>query len=293
MDDKTEQSNYTWLGLHIYYSGDADELLKRAIAPFINQWKNYFSPDSPWFFIRYWEGGSHIRVRFHASPAYHEQIKDSLNTDFFRFQHASFKVEKVLTVKYDPEIDRYGNETSMAWAEQHFAASSSYILNWLLIRNTTSQITLQAIQLHLILLFSTKLKSGNIIDICDFFINGWLSRLYRPEFSIEKEKEHWLNQFQEAFSSRKEMICLAAKSFWNELTENVLNDDLVKYSMSNQEVMNQYRNAAFGESKFQEIISSLMHMTNNRLGIANQEEAYLMYVVKTCIKSIYRENYSN
>jgi thiopeptide-type bacteriocin biosynthesis protein len=293
MDNTIKRTDYAWLSLHIYFSGDADEFLKRAVAPFIGRWKSYFSPGSPWFFIRYWEGGNHIRLRFHGNPFYHEQIKSSLNNDIFNYPNALYKVEKVLTAHYDPEISRYGNEESIAWAEGHFAASSSYILNWLLTIADNRQVTLQAIQLHLMLLFCAKLEPGKMIKLCDFFINGWLPKLYRPEIPVEHEKEYWLNHFEHTFSSKKDTICLAANHFWEELAENKLNNNLTEYSARSQEIMNQYQQAEFNELKVQEIISSLIHMTNNRLGIANQEEAYLMYVVKTCIQSIYQAYYSN
>jgi len=284
---------YTWLGLHIFYSGDADELLKRSIARFLSRWKSFLSPVSPWFFIRYWEGGSHIRLRLQADPVYHEQIIEALKRNFFQFQYPKFKVEKVLTVSYHPEINRYGNEESIFWAEQHFAASSAYILNWLLIRNGPRQITVQAIRLHLLLLFCTRWKLAKLIKIADFFIDGWLPRLYRPGFSIPEEKQYWLNQFKQAFSPNKELMCVAATSFWRELKEDVIADDLAKYKKSNLEIMDRYINAGFDDFKLKEIISSLMHMTNNRLGIANQEEAYLVYVAKTCLNAIHQKNHSN
>ncbi|QXU43867.1 thiopeptide-type bacteriocin biosynthesis protein [Pedobacter sp. D749] len=293
MDSTIKPISYTWLSLHIYYTGNADELLKQAIAPFISKWKFCFFADSPWFFIRYWEGGSHIRLRLHANSFYHEQITSSLSNDLCQFQSNSFRVEKVLYVEYDPEISRYGNVKSIAWAEQHFAASSTYVLNWLLIRENSSQITLQAVKLHLVLLFCAGLKPDKIIRLCGFFINGWLPKLYRSGFSGDHEKAFWLNQFEQAFLSKKEIVCLAAASFWEELAVNSLHDDLAKYMMCSQKVMDQYQTAEFDEFKFQEIVSSLIHMTNNRLGIANQEEAYLIYVIKTCIEYIFQVYHSN
>ncbi|SDF73476.1 thiopeptide-type bacteriocin biosynthesis domain-containing protein [Pedobacter terrae] len=293
MDSTIKSTKYTWLSLHIYYAGNADELLIQAIAPFISKWKFCFFAGSPWFFIRYWEGGSHIRLRLHANSFYHEQISSSLSNDLCQFQSTSFQVEKVLSMKYDPEIIRYGNVESITWAEQHFAASSAYVLNWLLIRKNSSQVTLEAVKLHLVLLFCAGLKPEKIIRLCDFFINGWLPKLYRPDFSGDHEKAFWLHQFEQAFLSKKETVCLAAASFWEELAANSLYDDLAKYMTCSQKVMDQYKTAEFDEFKFQEIVSSLMHMTNNRLGIANQEEAYLMYVIKTCIEYIFQVYHSN
>ncbi|NTE04640.1 hypothetical protein G6M26_30155 [Agrobacterium tumefaciens] len=293
MNSTIKPINYIWLSLHIHYTGNADELLKQAIAPFISKWNFCFFAGSTWFFIRYWERGSHIRLRFNANSFYHEQITSSLSNDLCQFQSTSFRVEKVLYVEYDPEISRYGNVKSIAWAEQHFAASSTYVLNWLLIRENSSQVTLQTVKLHLVLLFCARLKPEKIIRLCDFFINGWLPKLYRPGLPMKHEKAFWLHQFEKAFLSKKETICLAAASFWEELATKSLHDDLVKYMVCSQKVMDQYQTAEFDEFKFQEIVSSLMHMTNNRIGIANQEEAYLMYVIKTCIEYIFQMYHSN
>lgn len=293
MNSTINPISYTWLSLHIYYTGNADELLKQAIAPFISQWKSCFFAESPWFFIRYWEGGSHIRLRLHANPFYHEQMTGALSKDLCHFQSASFRVEKVLSVEYEQEISRYGNGESIAWAEQHFAASSTYVLNWLLIRENSRQVTLQAVKLHLVLLFCAGLKPDKIIRLCDFFINGWLPKLYRSDFSNDYEKAFWLHQFEQAFLSKKEIVCLAAASFWEELVTNNLHNGLAKYMTCSQKVMDQYQTAEFDEFKFQEIVSSLIHMTNNRLGIANQEEAYLMYVIKICIEYIFQVYHSN
>ena len=293
MNRTIKRIDYTWLSLHIHFSGDANALLRQAIAPFISSWKGYLSPDSPWFFIRYWEGGSHIRLRFNVNPAHHKSITESLDNDFLQFSSTSFKIEKVLIANYNPEVNRYGNGKSIAWAERYFATSSSYILNWLLKMNGHKQPTSQAIQLHLVLLYHSGLKLCKIIILCDFFINGWLPRLYRKGFPMEQEKEYWLNQFEQIFLPKKEMICLAASSFWASIAGDILNEELTQYSISCREIMDIYHAEAFSEFKFQEIISSLMHMTNNRLGIGNQEEAYLLYVVKNCMISIAQADQSN
>lgn len=110
---------------------------------------------------------------------------------------------------------------------------------------------------------------------------------------MEQEKEYWLNQFEQIFLPKKEMICLAASSFWASIAGDILNEELTQYSISCWEIMDIYHAEAFSEFKFQEIISSLMHMTNNRLGIGNQEEAYLLYVVKNCMISIAQADQSN
>ena len=283
---------YKWLALHIFYSGDANKLLTEFVAPLIAKWQCFLLPGTPWFFIRYWEQGSHIRLRLNADTVYHDEILSEVEVLVVEHQDLPFTIEKVALVDYNPEISRYGNEVSMPWAEQHFAASSSFILNWFLLKKATDSIFMQAVKLHLLLLFSTKWSPIQLIGICDFFIAGWLPRLYNPKLPIEAEKTYWLNQFVQVFDKVKPPISLATKDFWQKLTENDLDQELKSYLQTNIQILEQYNAAGFGESKLCEIISSLMHMTNNRLGISNQDEAYTMYVVRACLHYIYKPSFN-
>lgn len=281
-----ERPEYKWLALHIFYSGNANELLTVAIKPFIDQWKSHLAVFSPWFFIRYWEGGSHIRLRLNADLNFHEQIVKSGTIEFFNLIYPTFKIEKVLIVEYVPELTRYGNAESMPWAEKHFAASSAYVLNWLGTKKDEPQITLQAIQLHLLLLFCSQWPLEKLIQVSELFVNGWLPRLYRKELPVADEKTYWLMQFGQTFSKAKVTICLAAKIFHESFFHENLSDELANYKFVNTEMLHQYYQLGFQPDKLMKIISSMMHMTNNRLGISNQEEAYLMYVVGICLRYI-------
>src|SRR5260221_3291373 len=62
-----------WLSAHLYYAPPWEEMLVQAIQPFVEgilakQWANQF------FFIRYWERGPHIRLRFKGETNVLEQI---------------------------------------------------------------------------------------------------------------------------------------------------------------------------------------------------------------------------
>ena len=51
-----------WLALHVFYAGDHDRLLLDAIRPALTQLrKNKLI--ARYFFIRYWNGGPHVRLR--------------------------------------------------------------------------------------------------------------------------------------------------------------------------------------------------------------------------------------
>lgn len=286
------QIKYKWLALHIFYSGDASKLLTAFIAPLVGKWQCFLLPGTPWFFIRYWEEGNHIRLRLNADINHHDEILKAVEVLVSEGKDSPFSIEKVIRADYNPEISRYGNEVSIAWAEQHFASSSSFILDWFKTKKNTESVFMQAVKLHLMLLLGTKWSSIQLIKVCDFFIQGWLPRLYNPKLAVEEEEIYWLNQFDCVFAKIKEPVCRATNDFWHQLIENNLNNKLKAYLQPNIKTLAQYNTAGFGNDKLCEIVSSFMHMTNNRLGISNQDEAYIVYVVRACLQHIYQPSYN-
>ena len=58
----------TWLTTAIYGSeATLDRLLHSSIAPLVERSRSTGAVDG-WFFIRYWDPGAHLRVRFHGAP---------------------------------------------------------------------------------------------------------------------------------------------------------------------------------------------------------------------------------
>jgi len=266
-----------WLSVYIFYNGEADQLLKQLVHPFIRQ-RVY-----RWFFIRYWEGGDHIRLRLKAAVDQHDSIVK-------KFSLQKTLIKSVQIAAYEPEIERYGNIQSMAWAEHYFECSSVYILNWITKKEVNQSVLIQAIKLHLTLLFASKYDDKILIDICNFFLEGWLPKLFNQTDPKETQRLFWLNQFETVFETSKHQIIKAADQFWQRLNAREIDHDLDAYLSETISVMNLYKSAVFEEDKLFQIISSFMHMNNNRLGISNYEEAYIMYCIIACLQFIHENS---
>lgn len=268
-----ENPEKKWLSVYIFYNGEADQLLKQAIHPFIRQWT------APWFFIRYWEGGDHIRLRLKAAVSQHGLIVKSLSLK-------NEMIKSVQIAEYEPEINRYGNIQSMAWAERYFECSSNYVLNWIVKREKNQSAAIQAIKLHLALLHTLKWEKKALIALCSFFLEGWLPKLYNQIDPKKEQRIFWLKQFEKVFAAKKNQIAQAVNQFWQELNAGIADDNLTEYLSKTAEVIFLYQNAHFDKDRLFQIISSFMHMNNNRLGISNYEEAYLMYSIIECLQFI-------
>ncbi|MBL4668498.1 MAG: thiopeptide-type bacteriocin biosynthesis protein [Flavobacteriales bacterium] len=97
-----------WVFLKIYTGvKTADDILVNQISPLMNKWleKNHISR---WFFIRYYDPKSHIRVRFHLTDTKYigELIKD-FNVVFTTLIHQNL-VWRLQSDVYVRELERYG-----------------------------------------------------------------------------------------------------------------------------------------------------------------------------------------
>ncbi|NII82853.1 MULTISPECIES: thiopeptide-type bacteriocin biosynthesis protein [unclassified Pedobacter] len=272
-----EEHKEKWFSLYIFYHENADRLLIELIHPFIWQWRR------PWFFIRYWEGGNHIRLRLKASENEHNAIVKALSP-------GNAAIKTIQTARYEPEIDRYGNYESIVWAEQYFECSSHYVLNWIVKREANQSIITQAIKLHLSLLHTLKWDEEDLIAVCNFFLDGWLPKLYNSTDPREEQRTFWLSQFEKVFVPLKNQTLQAGKQFWQQLNQDIVDDDLMEYLSKTTKVICSYQKIDFEKNKMFQVISSFMHMNNNRLGISNYEEAYIMYIITVCLRFIHENS---
>jgi thiopeptide-type bacteriocin biosynthesis protein len=292
--------NNRWFSTYLFYPGDLDLMLSQLVASFI---RDFFPPerqDIYYFFIRYWENGSHIRLRINADNTLQEILAEELKKRAHKFfiqypglsQSSSFHKETLFAdhyiqfAVYEPETERYGNQQSLPWAETHFFKSSAFILNWIDTRKSGASVLIQALRMHLILLFAMSCEISRLIDICDFFIEGWVPRLYNQSEDVEIQKKYWLKEFETSFSRTKEFILPAAQVFWDELVTGTAAQTVQDLLNANIQLLKNYKSVGFEEIKLTGIITSMMHMNNNRLGISNYEEAYGMYCTCQCLNFI-------
>lgn len=297
--------NKKWFAVYLFYPADLDLMLQELIHPFLSSFFKEESDDA-YFFIRYWENGSHIRLRMNVDPDKQEilfaEIKNRANVFFAQYPalmpHSELETDttnlnpilysshKVIYASYEPEITRYGNLQSMPWAETHFFKSSAFILDWMSSKKTGASVLVQALSMHLILLCATRWDFPQLFQVCNSFINGWLPRLYDPKNDPQHEKEIWLKQFESSFSPAKTQILAASKIFWESMTQDAAKDKITQYLDENTIIMQLYSSADFQEAKLIEIVTSMMHMNHNRLGISNYEEAYGAYCLQQVLQFI-------
>ena len=240
----TKSEKHKWLSVHLYYEGNIEQLLKQGVFDFLrkaSKEKWIFS----YFFIRYWDRGTHIRLRIKTSEGIiQENLKQFLLTyfqNYFKKNPSSrnnnkanlhtkdlawFPNDSIQFIDYEPEIDRYGGLDAINIAENHFHLSSKVCLSFL---NDTKKNTLyekslsNAILLHLGLLYAFKLCINDMIlllnAICDSWIYNSIPNDHDDSFIDNKNKI--MTVFEVQFEQQKNHIVPYVLKIWQALQDGI------------------------------------------------------------------------
>ena len=246
-----------WLAAYLYYNEPWEEFLSKAVKPFIEDIMNNNLAEQ-FFFIRYWEQGPHIRLRFKGDPTLlDEQIKPKLIShfnDYFKENPSKredsdwvknlpedrqwFPNNTIQFIDYEPEVTRYGGEDGILIAEEQFQFSSKAILaileesdEWDYNRALGA-----AIQLHLGFIYALDMNVDEAYKFFERVFHNWLPRAYYSyegalsQEELEKRKAETLEAFQQNFESQKEVLESFVKQIWEafndqqEFEQDWLND---------------------------------------------------------------------
>ena len=265
-----------WSSYYLYPNSTLDEFLIKEVKPFLesNVWgvKNTRA-----FFVRmHDESGEHIRLRIGGAPEWLQVTLEPRLKE--HFEKIGCKIKEVA---YEPEVERYGGVQNMNIAELQFHLSTWAVLHLLQTDKISYNDKLfQAIRLHI---FSAHTLGMNTTKVAAYFMH--LCNLWLPIYFVPVDKEIPEHQivsdvtanFEMAFSKQKG-ISQTFLGLWESLNLNAQEkEDLIsqKWYAGNKLLLQTLKSEADKEK----ILASLIHMTNNRLGITNQDEVFVNYLI--------------
>ncbi|MEW7280687.1 thiopeptide-type bacteriocin biosynthesis protein [Aquimarina sp. 2201CG1-2-11] len=296
-----EQQQNNWVSSYIFLDTNLDTLLVELIDPMqkeLTRKKWIIS----YFFIRYWEGGSHIRFRVKVSDStptktIEQYIRKKTEAYFIAIQNSNYRLE---FNQYFPETSRYGGVKTITLAEKHFKKSSDIVLstlkqhqeNW---GYSTAMAT--AIQLHIIAI--KELTHGNINETVAFFetvCNNWLSHSVKKinDAIDPKEVKKVLQFFNTSYQNQKDKIDSLCQVLWAENHEELVGWSnfskhtakglIESYESEAIEIplwmnFDNIQNISKKNKVLWNLYDSLIHMTNNRLGIYLRDESFIAFLI--------------
>ena len=264
----------TWLSIHFYPLETENAFLSRAVKPFLEQ---YIWPrqGARAFFIRYEDDkGRHIRLRLRGDS---EWLEETLQPALKGWFEGRGDWENV---PYEPEKERFGGEQLLALAEEYFHVSTRVVLERLAQETFTyGDAMYDALRMHTIAAFAMGINREKAAWYFSKLCDQWLLTFFRHNEDGQTEaqmQEALKNDFEKSFDAQKEDLRLALTGLWKALdTQNFdkKQPEWIRWLRGNQLILKE-----FGK-EVDKVLPSLLHLTNNRLGVNNQDEVYLNYIL--------------
>lgn len=279
-----------WLTAYLFFEGGvyseaADRVILEVVAPLARACR---SEAVRWFFLRYDEEGSHVRLRFFApEPVLEETIWPRV----VEAAAASERVVRVARERYEPEVDRYGGTWGLALAEDLFQRQSETALTLLgkIPPGARPQRLGKALLAMLVLLFLYRGERRAAAGLARRYGTGYL-KAWAPD---AEQQQGWLQTFQEAFDRQADRLSGYVETAWEALESGgELTPDLDVYRRDMEEVARRLRELfdqghlrldgrapADWDECVRFLVPSYIHMMNNRLGVSIREESYLSVLI--------------
>ncbi len=262
-----------WLAAHLYYNEPWEVFITKAIEPYIRTVMRT-GIAKQYFFLRYWERGPHIRLRFRGDATVLEQLlQPNLEEHFYNYFDAkpSERTEpnyppdlprdylwlpnnSVQWIDYEPESNRYGGAIGVKIAERQFQASSDIVLQYIRqkgLKWSYDDALGTAIKLHLSFAHTLGLNMEDITRFFGMIFFNWLPRaLQMRPVKGDNEKyrlkiQETLQAFGQSFEMQKGALLPFHQQLWEALeTDEGFEEDILNtWITSNAVVRLQYETA--------------------------------------------------
>ncbi|MFH8493186.1 thiopeptide-type bacteriocin biosynthesis protein [Streptomyces coeruleorubidus] len=296
-----------WRPLHIYLPMSLQPtFLRDVIRPVV---RDAGMRDRFWY-LRYWQGGPHIRLRLHrasdetvesvrgmlaaamptlnAEQASEYEEQSSLQPGLADLEGA--KPEEVRApgtiepTPYSPEYAKYGGTTGLRIAEELFRSTSAAVLDLLADRSDRELKASPAGLAMRIMAMSLKGSGLDMEQSQDFlsaYEEDWL-RWVPPGY-----EEKWAAVYEKT-RSRVTNLCGAV---WRDGATDVFHDIYATALNSTLSVQEKPTGSDFAElalegTPYAGCLANYIHTTNNRLGILPAAEAFLAYVIRSSLTEL-------
>ncbi|PEE38308.1 hypothetical protein CN271_08075 [Bacillus cereus] len=302
-----------WSSLHVFFHdfNIIEKVLHQLVWPSLqNSIRN--NEIKKYFFIRYWEGGPHLRIRYVVQEGTDSQEFTNVLidkwTDYLRENPSQIELEKevfyqshslegkskkeipnlpwfpnnsVQIIPYVPEWERYGGEKGIQIAEEYFCCSSEFVRE--ILQNQHFNANRMAVVLDIMYLIF-KVFSANDSETKEWkcfwgnYAKGWLEW----ENSEYERRVRAKSQMQAKKLGPKLLESL--ELMWDQFKLNgtyrgIENKNIFGMISAVDQLKKSAKFLDLTHTTPIKIMGSYMHMHNNRLGVYPAQEAYLSLLI--------------
>lgn len=304
-----------WLSAHLFFGGEpehsrqmGDRVLLELVEPFVRQcqregWLQQY------FFIRYNELGSHIRLRLQGeAEVLARKVRPALEADArlheapredpvsLVFPSAHELLTHARWLPYQPELQRYGGPEGTRVAETFFFHSSEAALALLQPRGAmdSSVRSARALLAMTVLLHALTEEREHAVSLAhlyrDFMLDNF-RKMAGPEGS--RDDTRWREIFEASHARQAPVLSGPVRALWESMGAREelpapfeayhralvpLRQRLARLHQENLLVVDGRRPEDWPDVT-RALVPSYLHMMNNRIGIFAMEEAYLGHLL--------------
>lgn len=241
-----------------------------------------------WFFIRYSDPNEHLRIRFHLRDnKYFGEVVDRFNQSISAYTQAGV-IWQTQIDSYQREINRYGGDLNITFAEKIFYYDSVCILNVLKNININDNIK-WLVGLKLVI---DTFKAFNLSDEDILHVSHNLTLQMQSEFEITREYKK--NIDAKYRKHREDIECLVYNGKFNQNKYMIIDLHLQERFINFKIIVNEMKlsELRFTNEYIYSIISSYTHMSLNRLFSNKQrlQEMIIYDYVYKAYKSVIARN---
>jgi thiopeptide-type bacteriocin biosynthesis protein len=219
-----------------------------------------------------------------------------------------FPNDTALFIDYEPETERYGGiAAGITLAETHFQSSSAAVMgalaqnaNWSYSRSLG-----MAIQLHTSFAHCCGFTRMESLELFNRLYEAWLPHAYynealKDEAQMTRKRAEALEAFRITFEKHKAQLSAFAATLWQALNDGEeFADEWFNQWLQEVKATDRHFRQVRSEGKIVlpawygglqgldeptmqqfAVYESYFHMTNNRLGLFNRDEAYVAYIIR-------------
>lgn len=291
-------SSPQWLSTHLHfdaptiYGADADHVIRCHVVPLVAAVRENCDTDC-FFFVRYSDGGPHIRVRFRERlGSRSDRVRDVTRERLCLFgSEAGVTVIRPVAAEYDREVQRYGGLSALSVSERIFEASSIAAI---------AQIGTDALSLSARLgrALVAMLATVNAFLPDHTHARAFAGRYcegYLPSLAAwrGRESRDLIDVFRQGFAPQEPRLTASIADLWYALVNrDAVSDAIDAYAASLCQLREELRKcfnagqvvvsgapASSWSACVYWLLPSYVHMMNNRLGVSIEHEAYLAYII--------------
>jgi thiopeptide-type bacteriocin biosynthesis protein len=285
-----------WLSAHLPFKGGVytaicDEIIRDVVSPLVFVYRSNEMASCA-FFVRYSEGGPHVRLRLQpAEDRWRQYLVDAVKEKWASYRACqparSVKGSDVAWVDYNPEVDRYGGSAAIAVAEKLFEASSRLALATVTLDVSSDRASrLGRSTLATLTAIHTFMSDR---QAATQFAKGYALSYLTAQLPKADERDALIRSFDMTLESEQVPMREYLEYAWQQLSLghsltpplDRYRDALLQYCASVQLMVVAGLVAVRGESlrtwdaAVRYLAPSMIHMTNNRLGVSIAEESYV------------------